>query len=82
MFKQCLIDSCTLRGKVRVKRALEKLVAQLDAEIEEMMSMGHAVTALFAVGDRWRALGAYKRCVKSIRKERRLKRVIATSRWT
>ena len=70
---------------MRVKRALEKLIAQLDAEIEEMMSMGHAVTALFAMGDmgdRWRAFGAYKRCVRSIRKERRLKRVIATSRWT
>ena len=44
---------------MRVKRALEKLVAQLDAEIEEMMSMGHAFTALFAVGDRWRALGEH-----------------------
>ena len=67
---------------MRVKRALEKLIAQLEAEIDELRSMGHELTALFAVGDRWRALGAYKRCVKSIRKERRLKRVIATSRWT
>ena len=49
---------------MRVKRALEKLIAQLEAEIEELRSMGHAFTALFAVGDRWRALGAYKRCVK------------------